>query len=285
MEIKNNPITGLFRKIFHFFSVQKPVLQVDALHSIALNRRVAITIFLPPAYEAGDGPLPLLCFNDGQDMQAVGLEATLNWLYSRKKIREIMVVAIYAGDRMQEYGTSKIPDYENRGSRASQYAEFIIKELLPYLQKKIQISTDASLNAFAGFSLGGLSAFDIAWNHPEKFGMAGIFSGALWWRSEAYKADDPDADRIIHEMVQKNKKQKDLKYWFQTGTKDETADRNNNGIIDSIDDTLDLIAMLEQSGSKRGKDIEYVEVQGGIHHPKTWKQVLPYFLIWAYGLK
>ena len=32
-----------------------------------------------------------------------------------------------------------------------------------------------------------------------------------------------------------------LKFFFQCGNMDETMDRNKNGIIDSIDDTLDLI--------------------------------------------
>ena len=62
----------------------------------------------------------------------------------------------------------------------------------------------------------------------------------------------------------------DLKIWLQTGTKDETADRNKNGIIDSIDDTVDLIKELEAKGFKRPEDIRYLEVVGGSHNTETW---------------
>jgi enterochelin esterase-like enzyme len=71
-----------------------------------------------------------------------------------------------------------------------------------------------------------------------------------------------------------------LKFWFQTGTNDETDDRNKNGIIDSIDDTTDLIKLLKGKGYA---DIVYREVEGGEHNPKTWGEVLPDFLIWAFG--
>ena len=72
-----------------------------------------------------------------------------------------------------------------------------------------------------------------------------------------------------------------MRFWFQTGTLDESCDRNNNGVIDSIDDTLDLITELKLLGYG-DEDIKYLEVEGGKHHPKTWKGVLPDFLEWAF---
>ena len=74
-----------------------------------------------------------------------------------------------------------------------------------------------------------------------------------------------------------------LKFWFQTGTLDEKADRNKNGIIDSIDDTIDLIRELEAKGYKRPDDIRYMEVVGGRHDTATWAAAMPHFLSWAFG--
>ncbi len=39
-----------------------------------------------------------------------------------------------------------------------------------------------------------------------------------------------------------------MKFFFECGTLDEAGDRNNNGIIDSIDDTKDLISALVDKG-------------------------------------
>jgi enterochelin esterase-like enzyme len=59
-------------------------------------------------------------------------------------------------------------------------------------------------------------------------------------------------------------------------------DRNNNGIIDSIDDTLGLIGELEQKGYKRGTDIEYLELPDGRHDVPTWARAFPDFLKWGW---
>ncbi|HQU58834.1 MAG: esterase family protein [Phaeodactylibacter sp.] len=260
------------------------------LHSLknfpseALGRTVHIDVFLPPGHFSGsNGAYPTLWINDGQDMPAVGMAATLQRLYQERKLPHIIVVAIHAGDRMQEYGTVSRPDYMKRGSKAPQYTRFLLKELMPELSLRYRISRKAHKTAIAGFSLGGLSAIDIAWNHAGMFGKVGVFSGSLWWRSRAFTPDAPDAHRIVHHMVSQGPRREGLRFWLQAGTKDETEDRNNNGIIDAIDDTLDLIKELKNWGYREGADIKYVEVIGGEHNPDTWGKVMPDFLQWAFG--
>ena len=105
--------------------------------------------------------------------------------------------------------------------------------------------------------MGGLSALDIVWNHPDKFRKAGVFSGSLWWRSvdQTDKDYDDDKHRIMHQVIRNGVYHPGLKFFFQCGNMDETMDRNNNGIIDSIDDTLDLIKELMNKGYNREKDI------------------------------
>ena len=67
-------------------------------------------------------------------------------------------------------------------------------------------------------------------------------------------------------------------------TLDETADRNNNGIIDSIDDTLALIEELKKKGYEE-KDIFYLELKDGKHDVTTWGRAFPEFLKWGWGRK
>ena len=92
---------------------------------------------------------------------------------------------------------------------------------------------------------------DIAWNNPQLFDKVGVFSGSFWWRSKELGKGYTDNDRIMHNIIRNTAAKPDLKFWLQTGTKDETADRNKNGIIDSIDDTVDLIKELESKGYTR----------------------------------
>ncbi len=140
--------------------------------------------------------------------------------------------------------------------------------------------------AFAGFSLGGLTALDIAWNHPDEFSKVGVFSGSLWWRDvdQSDEEYDDDQHRIMHQLIRKGNYAPWLKFFFQCGNMDETKDRNHNGIIDSIDDTLDLIKELEAKGYSNERDIKYLELKEGRHDVFTWGKAMPDFLRWGWGI-
>jgi len=128
-------------------------------------------------------------------------------------------------------------------------------------------------------------ALDIVWNYPQIFSKAGLFSGSFWWRSidQTEVHYDDDLHRIIHQEIRNGGYFPRLKFFFQCGSMDETMDRNKNGIIDSIDDTLDLISELEQKGYNREKDIKYLEMPDGTHDIATWGRAMPVFLKWGWG--
>ena len=91
---------------------------------------------------------------------------------------------------------------------------------------------------------------------------------------------DENVHRIMHRQIAAGSYVPGLQFFFECGTEDEQEDRNGNGIIDSIDDTLDLIGELVKKGYDREKDICYIEVPGGRHDVATWAQVMPAFLQW-----
>lgn len=275
-------------------SASVTVLPDDSVVSVPLNRAVHLTIILPPAYSEAGPRYPVLYLNDGQDLPRLHMSDVLDSLYKAQSIRPFVLVAMHANvDRIQEYGTAAQADYMKRGSKAGAYTDFVLTELLPHIQKTYHVSTEPTQTAIAGFSLGGLSAFDIGFHHPERFSRAGVFSGSFWWRSKKFSSDsrsayDDDTDRIMHSLIRQRTTKPAVKFWLQTGTNDETSDRNNNGVIDSIDDTLDIIKELEKKGYQREqngepRDIRYVEVAGGEHNQHTWSAIMPDFLTWAFG--
>lgn len=254
------------------------LLSEQKLLSQHLKREVVFSLLIP---KVQSGSWKLLLLNDGQDIEGLHLVKHINKLARQGHIRPTLVVAIHAENRLQEYGVAGSPDYLQRGAQAAQYAAFMIKELLPYIEARFPISNAAPDRVIAGCSLGGLSAFDIAWNYATKFGKVGVFSGSFWWRKKALNAGYTDADRIAHHMVRVSKPGRKLEFWFEAGTDDEKSDRNNNGIIDAIDDTLDLITELVLKGHELNKHITYHEVKGGKHDLSTWSKVMPLFLTWA----
>jgi enterochelin esterase-like enzyme len=257
--------------------------QIRHRYSPALAREVAIDVYLPPDYHLRPGQYyPWLLLNDGQDLPVMHFSRILEGLYFRREIPQIIAIGVHAGhDRIREYGVLRQADYKGRGDRARQYQQFLLEELLPDLRRRFRLSQDREDAMIAGFSLGGLSAFDLGWAYPQLFGKVGVFSGALWWRWEPVYDHNADDCRIMHDVVEKTSSTpEDQYYWFQTGTLDEEDDRNNNGVIDSIDDTLDLIRELKRKDI-HDAFIRYYEVEGGRHEPATWGAAMPDFLKWS----
>ncbi|PWK18861.1 enterochelin esterase-like enzyme [Arcicella aurantiaca] len=252
----------------------------ENISSKYLQRNVRLTLIYPKNISE---QLPILFFNDGQDFHALQMQKCISSLLETNTAIPFLCVGIHANeDRIQEYGTASQTDYKQRGAKAKQHSEFVLNELLPYINEKI--STKKAGNVIAGLSLGGLSAMDIGWNYPEVFSKIGVFSGALWWRQKSEEDGYTDEnDRIIHNIVRNGAYKSGMKFWFEAGTNDEDSDRNNNGIIDAIDDTLDLMKELEKKGYVMNKDIIYEEVIGGEHNHHTWSAILPQFLKWAFA--
>ena len=262
-----------------------PTIQVKnlAIDSRFLNRKVQVDIYHPSgSFEPAR--TDLLLINDGQDLRTMDFSTILEELVQLKEISPLVCVGIHAGaQRKMEYGVAGEPDFRGRGALAIDYTSFVFQELLPWL--KMQFSTfEFRSQSFAGFSLGGLTAFDIVYSHPHYFSYAAVFSGSLWWRS--VDQEDPSYDdqqhRIIHQRVRKGNYHPGLRFFFQCGNKDEVQDRNKNGIIDSIDDTLDLVKELVNKGYSPADDIYYLEIEDGSHDVPSWARAFPSFLKWEF---
>lgn len=254
------------------------------LFSKKLKRDVKVDFFLPKDI-VDTAQMSLLLINDGQDMPIMHFADILHNLYDHKSIAPLLCVAIRASEnRMMEYGVAKTKDFMGRGAKAASYSNFILKELLPFIKQNYNIPVFKE-TAFAGFSLGGLSALDIAWQHPDIFSKVGVFSASLWWRSKSQ--DDKnycdDKHRIMLQQIRRTKGKPDLKFFFQCGRQDELNDRNDNGIPDSVEDTLDTFHELIKKDYPF-KNLAYIEFEDGKHDVPTWGRAIPLFLKWGWGI-
>ena len=250
--------------------------------SAALGNQRDVVVHLPPGYrrrDSGESRYDVLYLNDGQQAEALGLRETLARLSVAGRIRPVVAVAIPTNDdRLHEYGTAVAASSRGLGSLASAYRHFVLDELMPCIEVEFRTLPRA---VFLGVSLGGLSAFDIAWSCPERFRAVGVMSGSLWWRAADNERRITPGRRIAHSLVRAAARPPDLRFWFQAGTRDEVCDRDGNGIIDAIQDTTELIDELLAAGLPR-EDVAYVQIDGGRHDDETWARVLPDFLQWAF---
>lgn len=247
-----------------------------------LERDVLIDIYLPLTKLPID-QLGLLLINDGQDLPAMSFDGILEDLVVSGTIEPLVCVGIHCGtERKMEYGTAYSADFKGRGAKAGLYAKFVFEELLPFIRRTCK-APSFKHKSFAGFSLGALSAMDIVWNHASEFNKVGLFSPSLWWRRKGYEDGyDDELDRLMHLQVRKGGFYPWLQMFIECGKLDETADRNSNGVIDSIDDALDLIVELKAKGYTDAH-IEYLELEEGKHDVSTWRIAFPEFLKWGWG--
>ena len=240
-----------------------------------------VRIYLPPGGARPD--TPVLIALDGQNMSAWKLEETLAALADSRRMVPPLVVAIPAADRLEEYGLAETVDYAGRGKRSAEFQRFVLEVVLPAVRQRYGVTAAPPRTGVMGASLGGLAAFDLAWRHPEVFGFAGIFSGSFWWRADNTSAATQQTSRLVHQLVHAKPPaaRPGVRWWFEAGTRDETDDRDGNGVIDAIQDTTELVAELDRARGTRPADLRYVEVAGGEHNEATWARALPQFLEWA----
>lgn len=258
------------------------LVEQKLLKSNFLKRTVTVDFYLPKNIHPSE--LSLLLINDGQDLSKMPFDEMLDQLIDSNGIKPVVCIGIHAGaDRKNEYGTANVLDFAGRGAKAKAYNQFILGELLPYIHTTYCVD-QFEQKAFAGFSLGGLTALDMTWNYPEVFSVAGIFSGSLWWRTKSL--DDgynEETDRIMNQQIKEGSYHPGQRFFFTTGSLDETDDRNNNGIIDSIDDTMSLIEELNKHGYISEYEVKYMNFEDGKHDVATWGRAMPYFLLWAFS--
>jgi enterochelin esterase-like enzyme len=260
---------------------------VDSLGPLAgagLHSRHEVEVYLPPGYTAEPTRrYPVLYSNDGQAFKVMDVAATVATQVMVGRMSPIIVVAIHSDTerRNEEYALAGQRAMDINGAGAAAYEQFVLDSVMPLIEERYRVLDGPSHTAFMGWSLGALSAFDIVWNHPDRFGVAGLFSGSFWWRDNNGTPAERQAGRLTHRMVREGSGHPGQRFWFMAGRREETDDRDGNGVIDAIQDTDELIGELEHKGFHRGRDIAWKVVDGD-HSLATWSRVLPEFLSWAF---
>ncbi|MBI2251377.1 MAG: esterase [Armatimonadetes bacterium] len=240
-------------------------------YSKFLHNKREILVYLPPGYDKKISEhYPVLYLHDGKNVfdEATsfggiewGLDETAEKLIKEEKMKEIIMVAIYNNeDRINEY--TFIRDIKHGGGKAKMYADFIIKELKPFIDKHYRTLKSASQSAILGSSLGGLCSLYIGWKNPKIFSMLGVVSPSLWWHNNA----------IIKLIENDRGGKKSLKIWLDMGTYESDEDKNKNGIFDILDETRQLKKILIKKGYLLNQELYYYEDSGAIHNEDAWKR-------------
>lgn len=240
------------------------------INSVLLGKR-QVSVYLPPGYSEMDSwAYPFALLQDGQNIfdasTAVfgvewGVDEAAERLIVEQKMAPVILVAVYNSEqRVDEY--TPFPDPEHGGGSAVVYRQFLVEELIPFLEGLYSLSKRPEERAVIGSSLGGLVSLYLGWTATNIFGLVGALSPSLWWGRRGFitgvAGDPPPKIRP--------------KIWLDAGTHEAKADINGNGVPDLIDDLRTMRAVLLSHGYKEGFDLTYKEIEGGTHDETCWSQ-------------
>ncbi|MBX3253639.1 MAG: hypothetical protein KF862_05810 [Chitinophagaceae bacterium] len=253
--------------------------QTDELYSRHLQRHVKLTVIHTPV-PGEKADINLLVLNDGQQSASIRLATVIDSLYKAGQIQPLVVVAIHAGNRKEEFGIADKKGTGSTGEKADHYDSFFNNELYPFVKKKAGVRKFHTVT-IAGFGAGALSALDIAWTHPDKISKVGVFSGAFNRSDTTEKpVSDSVCNGMMYEKVRSSRKRPGLQFWIYAGQNGTTALPNDDA-DNILNSTTCFVELL--SSKKFMTDDGIVYNKGLGNDAAAWQQQLPGFLKWAVG--
>ncbi len=229
-----------------------------------------LVVCLPPEYEQQpDRRYPVLYLHDGQNVfdefpmspfgVQWGVDTTARALTHANIIEPIILVAIgNAGrDRIDEYTPTRDQAHD-AGGLAERYAQMVVYEIKPFIDKHYRTKRGASDTGLAGSSLGGLLTLHMGLTHPAVFGKLGLLSPSVWW----------DDRWIVRQLNAAEGRRSDLRIWLDVGT----------GESRMLKGTRLLHRMFVRKGWQVGVDLHYMEADGALHDERAWGERTGLFL-------
>lgn len=188
--------------------------------SMIMDREFTVSVYLPAGYDELSKGYPSLYVFDGSEyISFAGLGAVIDHGVMDGYCDPMIAVCIDPVQRRQEYMAN------------DNYRRFIVEELVPFIDGAYATSRQSRHRGLLGASLGGLTALNIAFHHPELFGNVAGQSSALLNDSTGlvdWIAEQPHLD---------------LQVYLDVGTYE------NSGIYSSYpDDHRRLQEILQQKG-------------------------------------
>lgn len=250
------------------------------ISSLYLGTDRRITVWLPPGWRAQRRRYPVLYLNDGQNLfdparafagQTWRVRETAAWLIRRRRIPPLVIVGIDHGEGRRGREYLPVDDDRNPGARnplGREYAEFVTREVLPFMRREYPIGAGPSNTGFGGSSYGAIAALNTTIVKPGVFGRLLVESPSLYVGGE-YLLRRARAARRWPSRV----------YLGVGTTETSRADRDE----ETVDNVRALEAILRRAklGHRR---LRVVVDEGSTHSEGAWARRLPAALEFLYGV-
>jgi len=258
-------------------------LQLHEFHSRVFRNMRMLRVWLPPRYEAPENvtrQYPVFYLNDGQNLfdraTAFGgvewqVDETADRLIHQEVISPLLIVGIDNAqtDRIKEYlpyRSFNPPILRPQGKR---YPEFLMNEVMPFLQERYRIAKGPENTGLGGSSLGALISLYTVIERPGVFGQLLLESPSLF---------------ISHRRILKFSRlvrQWPDRVFLAIGTREAGREDKDRQVVEDVRE-------LERSFRRAGLDDRRLLVkidEGATHNEGAWAKRFPEALGFLFGNK
>lgn len=240
-----------------------------------------LRVWLPPGYDdAGNQSrnYPVLYLNDGQNLfEAISSFGGVEWQVDEsadRLIREgavppMIIVGIdhASKDRNREYMPYRSIQRGMLRVRGRYYPDFLIKEVLPFVEGNYRVATGPENTGLGGSSLGALVAIYTAITRPGIFGRLLLESPSLWV-SNRQVIKESRTVRIWPERI-----------FLAAGTAEAGSPARSRTVVD---DVRELAAIVRRAVLSE-KRLRLVIKDGAGHTESAWAERFPEALQFLFG--
>jgi predicted alpha/beta superfamily hydrolase len=256
-------------------------LRLHQFHSRIFRNTRFLRVWLPPGYDdAGNGGrrYPVLYLNDGQNLFEAATSFTgIEWQVdetAERLIREgavppMIIVGIdnTGEERLREYMPHRSMHPRMLRVRGKYYPDFLMKEVMPFVEGNYRVASGPDNTGFGGSSLGALIALYTVIARPGVIGRLLLESPSLW-ASGRRSIKESRAVRIWPERI-----------FLAVGTA-ETGSAEQSRTV--VDDVRELAAIMRRAVLSE-KRLRLVIEDGAGHNETAWAERFPEALRFLFG--
>jgi len=224
-------------------------------------------VYVPKQYD-GQKPACVMVFQDGGNYADLKKDFRVPIVFDNliHKGEMPVTVGIFINPGVIPPATPDGAPRQNRSfeydSLGPQYADFLLKEILPEVGKKVKLTSKASERAIGGISSGGICAWTVAWERPEAFQKVLSHVGSF---------TNIRGGHVYPSLIRKTER-KPIRVFLQDGSGDLDNIHGNWPLANQ-----DMAAALKLAGY----DYQFVYGDGG-HNGKQGGAILPDSLRWLW---
>ncbi len=256
-------------------------LRLHQFRSRVFRNTRFLRVWLPPGYDDAQNSekyYPVLYLNDGQNLFEAatsfggvewGVDETADRLIREGAVPPMIVVGMdNAGkDRLREYMPHRSMHPVMLRVQGRRYPEFLLKEVMPFVEKTYRVATSPENTGLGGSSLGALIALYTVMARPGVFGRLLLESPSLWV-SNRQAIKESRTVRVWPELI-----------FLAVGTAEAGSVERDRTVVD---DVRELAAILRRAVLSE-KRLRLVIKDGAGHNEAAWAERFPGALRFLFG--